>query len=177
MLHETENVTQQVMYDAALAELYRVVKPLMSALVTDDAQRKDLIHQIAVDVSDRYGQQPFTCGEMTQILLTEWGRLAERYKRGLRDESLFAPDEPEEYQSFYPRCPFCGASEGLDVIRVVLSYHQGLVLDVNVPLEKDGFDIYHEVPAHLYNTDLSTEDEVVSCRHCAQQFDLSLVIV
>ena len=177
MLQENENVTQQVVYDAALAELYRVVKPLVDVLIEDASQRENLVHRVAAEVSDRYGQQPFTCDEVEKLLSTELDRLATRYEQGLRDDALFAADEPEEYQSFSTRCPFCGTVDRLAVIQVTLSYHQGLVLGVNAALMKDGFDIYLDVPNDLCDTDLSTEDEVVSCLHCHQQFDLSLVTV
>lgn len=174
---EREIISQRSMYDDVLTSFHRIVKPLMSTLIVDDSQRKDLVLRCANDVGKSSGQKPFTSGEMERLLSTEWERLAKRYEQGLRGDVLFAPDKPNEFQSFYTRCPFCGTSGGLDVTQVAFSNCQGLVVDLCVPLEEDGFDLSHEVPCSLRYCDLSTQDERVSCRRCGQTFELSLVTV
>ena len=60
---------------------------------------------------------------------------------------------------------------------MTLSQHHGMVLTVHAPLHGDGFAFYKEVPSDLWDTDLSTEDEVVLCHQCNQKFELTLVTV
>src|SRR5436853_69974 len=110
MSDEVPTISQRSMYDLAMASLYRVVRSHMSTLLADASRRGDLVQWCANEVSKSSEQKPFTCGELEKLLSTEWERLAGRYARGLRDDMLFAPDEPEEYQSFGCRCPFCGTT-------------------------------------------------------------------
>lgn len=179
MSDEGKAITQSVVYAAALAHFHVAIASHLEEMIAESYQREalvpDQVRQSAKEVSDRYGPEPFSIEVLTQILSTEWDRVVERYERGLRGDAVVACEKPKSYESYSQRCPFCGTTGSLDVIEVTLSYQGELVLDVDAALSSDGFDIYDQVPALMREKDLSTQDEQVHCRHCDQQFELSLV--
>ena len=179
MSDEGKARTQSEVYTAALAHFHGAIashlEEMIAASCQDEAFVPDQVRQSAKEISDRSGPEPFSVEVLTHLLSTEWDRVVERYERGLRGDAVVAREKPKSYECYSPRCPFCGTMESLDVIQVTLSYQGERVLDVDAALSSDGFGIYDQVPDWMRERDLSTQDEQVHCRHCNQQFELSLV--
>jgi hypothetical protein len=77
--------------------------------------------------------------------------------------------QKREYDTFSTRCPYCGHDGVISVIEVTLP-SIGKTLDVNVPLQAHGFDVYAYCPPDI--KDLSTEDGRARCDECLTEFDL-----
>lgn len=72
-------------------------------------------------------------------------------------------------------CPRCGEDGQLFVTEVTLTSHQ-LVIQTYIRLFGDGFDCSPDVPEELLESDLSTQDEEVTCEACHETFSLHEVM-